>query len=394
MARDKLFAEVVIAGSYKDLAKSTRGAKKELNQFEKSAKKISAAVNTAFAGIAIAGIGMVWDALVDMTTAAQEDAKSVALLNKQMEKSWKATDQTKDSMNEYIDSVSNMSGIMDDDLRPAFGKIVRVTKSAAKAQKAFDTVMDISADTNKDVNVVAAAYSKYLAGNKTALYRLIPTLKDAGNEAQFLKDRFDGMSEVAGANNPIGKLSVIFENFKEKLGASFLPILNNVADWLASPEATKQMDKFAKSVENGFAWFGSAEGKEAMEKFLENILKIADGINKMIENIDKLKPLMDFFMTVHKLGGGWIWDVLLGASGEQPTNNIPRDPGFQQRWQPNSMPNTASTGSGTGSTGGGGTVIQNNYYTVNAPQVSGPAVVNALKTEARRKGVPLKLLIT
>jgi hypothetical protein len=48
----------------------------------------------------------------------------------------------------------------------------------------------------------------------------------------------------------------------------------------------------------------------------------------------------------------------------------------------------------TSGTGGGGTVIQNNYYNITAPQVSGPAVVNALKTEARRKGVPLKLLIT
>jgi hypothetical protein len=393
MARDKLFAEVVIAGSYKDLAKSTRGAKKELNQFEKTAKKISAAVNTAFAGIAIAGIGMVWDALVDMTTAAQEDAASVALLNKQMEKSWKATDQTKDSMNEYIDSVSNMSGIMDDDLRPAFGKIVRATKNSAKAQKAFNTVMDISADTGKDVNVVAAAYSKYLVGNKTMLYRLIPGLKDAANEAQFLNDKFDGMSEVAGANNPIGKLSVIFENFKEKLGASFLPILNDVADWLASPEATKQMDKFAKSVENGFAWFGSAEGKEAMEKFLDNILKIADGINKMIENIDKLKPLMDFFMTVHKLGGGWIWDVLLGGSGEQPQNNIPPEQRFQQRWQPNSLPNNMPNGGGNNPQTYTPSAPPVNIY-IDAPYVSGPAVVNALKTEARRKGVPLKLLIT
>jgi len=270
----KMFAEVVIAGSYRNLSKSTRGAKKELTGFEKATKKMSGQVKAALAGIALGGFALITDALVDMTKAASDDAKSIALLNKQLDNSWKATDKTKASINDYLESASNMSGILDDDLRPAFGKIVKVTKTADKAMKAFDMVLDISADSGKDVNTVAAAYSKYLAGNKTALYKLIPGLKTAKDETQFLKDKMDGMAEVAGANNPFARINVVVENFKEQLGEAFIPIANDIADWLAGPESQKAMKDFAKQVKEGFAFLTSPEGRKQVKQFIDDFLTL------------------------------------------------------------------------------------------------------------------------
>lgn len=291
MASPKLFAEVVIAGSYKNLAKSTRGATKELKGFEASTKKMANAVKGALAGIALMGVGMVWDALVDMTKAAQEDAKAVALLNKQMEKSWKATDTTTDAMNDYIHSVSRMTGIMDDDLRPAFGKIVRATKNSSQATAAFDNVLNIAADTGKDVNTVAVAYSKYLAGNKTALYRLIPGLKGAKNEAKYLKETYAGMAELAGKNDPFSRISVVMEDFKEKLGTAFMPLIQQFADWLASDEATAALDDLATAVQDAFKWFGSEEGKEGIKQFGDALLGLVDGLTAIFENLDKIEKL-------------------------------------------------------------------------------------------------------
>ena len=389
MASPKLFAEVVIAGSYKNLAKSTRGATKELKNFQASTKKIANAVKGLLSGVALMGVGAVYDALIDMTKAAQEDAKSMALLNKQMELSWKATDKTKKSMNDYIDSVARMTGIMDDDLRPAFSKIVRVTKNAAQATKVFDNVLNISAATGKDVNTVAQAYSRYLDGNKTALYRLIPGLKGAKNEAKFLHDTYAGMADLAGKNDPFARITVIMEDFKEKLGASFLPILNSVADWLASPEATKQMDRFAKAVQDGFAWFSSDEGKESMNKFLDNMMKIADAINDIIENIDKLQPLIDFFMTIQKLQGGWIFD-LFGGGGDKPKNKNSRNVSLGGSYQPTSMPSTRPSAPPIAVAAA---KPANVTITVNAPNVSGPAVVDALKRAANTRGIPMSKLL-
>jgi hypothetical protein len=357
---NKLFAEVVIAGSYKNLSKSTRGASKELKGFEKVSKNIAGAVQAAFAGIAIAGIGMLADAIVDMTKAAQEDAKSMALLNKQMTQSWKATDTTKDAMEDYIGTVSRMTGIMDDDLRPAFGRIVRATKNSSQATSAFDNVLNIAADTGKDVNTVAQAYSKYLAGNKTALYRLIPGLKGAANEADYLKNTYAGMAELAGKNDPFARISVIMEDFKEKLGTAFLPLFNQFADWLASDEATEMLDRLAAGIQDVFKWFGSEEGQAKLQAFGDLILQIADYIADLIE----------------------AWDFFAGIYD----TNIFEIPGVTQ----NDFNKSGSLPTST-------TVAPSNInppinITVNAPNVSGDAVVTALKNSAKTKGIPLSLL--
>ena len=367
MAQPKLFAEVTIAGSYKNLAKSTRGASKELTMFEKTAKKISAAVSAAFAGIAIAGITMLTDAIIDMAKAAADDRKSMALLNKTMENSWGETEALTSGTEEYINQVSNLTAIMDDDLRPAYAKIVRVTKSSQKAQAAFNRVMDIAAGTGKDVNLVAQAYSRYLGGNKTALDKLIPGLKDAGDKLAFIDEKYLGLAEVAGSNDPFAKINVVLENFKEKIGTAFLPLIDKLAAWLASEDAQKAMDDFAEGVGKMFSYFNSPEGQKGMDDFLNKVLGIADAIAGAMKEFDKAKPLIDFLMWTTGLAF-----TPLKMLGEA-TGLIKTDSG--------SIPNTSGAN--------GGPV----YITVNAPSVNAQDVIKALQGSARSKGVSLQSLL-
>ena len=390
---NKLFAEVVIAGSYKNLAKSTRGAEKELKSFEKAAKKISTAISTAFAGVAVIGIGMLWEALVDMTTAAQDDAKSMALLNKQMDNSWKASKKTKDEMNKYLETVSHMSGILDDDLRPAFGKIVKVTKDSTKAMDAFDMVMDISADSQKDVNTVASAYAKYLTGNKTALYRLIPGLREAGNEAEFLAEQMDGVAEVAGQNNPIGRITAIMEDFKEKIGTAFLPLLNQFSDWLSSDEAQDQLDRLAQSVQDVFKWFGSEEGKKGMKKFGEDMLKVTDTV---IELAGKLEYLFKWIENhpLSKLAGLSMGGGDDKSKGKDNGFNIGNFVPHVAAWnaitgggnKPSTIPNSANSPAGS-------SAMPNMTLQVNVNGMTGEQQIKMLKSTAKVRGIPLSKLL-
>jgi hypothetical protein len=359
---NKLFAEVVIAGSYKNLKKSTEGAKKELNIFEKNAKKISGAISAAFAGIALAGITALADAIVDMTKAASEDAKSMALLNKQMDNSFKATQKQKDEMNAYIDSMSNMSGIADDDLRPAMSKLIAVSKNVGKAQKSFAMVMDISAGTGKDLNVVAQAYSKYLGGNKTALDKLVPGLKDADDKMAFLQSRYQGMAKIAGENDPFARINVVLDNFKEKIGTSFLPLINGLADWLASDDAQKAMDNFAKKVQDMVSYLTSPEAQLVFKQWMDDLKVIIQAIQDMLKGLKDMQPLID--------GAKFLYSITPGLN--QLGNIAPSISGL-----------TGNQPSYTGPT---------NIY-LNAPNVSGEAVLKALKIEARRKGVPLRMLV-
>ena len=374
MAQPKMFAEVVIAGSYKNLAKSTRGASKELKGFEKTAKKISGAVKGALAGIAVAGVTMLTDAIIDMGKAAAEDRKSMALLNKTMQNSWGETETLTSGVEDYIEKTSNMSGIMDDDLRPAFAKIVRVTKTSAKAQSAFNRVMDIAAGTGKDVNLVAQAYSKYLGGNKTALDKLIPGLKDAGDKIGFIDEKYSGLAEVAGSNDPFAKINVVLENFKEKIGTAFLPLIDKIADWLAGDDAQKAMDDFADAVGTMFAYFASPEGQKGMDNFLDKTLDIADGITTMMENFDKAKPLIDFLMwTTENLNPSvWIAKGIDAMTG----NNF-------------NLNGTKKEAAPTGPNNSFGSTVYNIYGVT-----SGNDVVKALKNEANKKGRTVLGLIT
>ena len=363
----KMFAEVVIAGSYKNLSKSTRGATKELNIFEKNAKKISGAISAAFAGIALAGITMITDALIDMGKAAAEDRKSMALLNKTLEQNWKATDQTIKGVDEYITKISYLTGIVDDDLRPAFAKIARVTKDQTKAQKAFDRVLNISAGTGKDINLVAQAYSKYLGGNKTALDKLIPGLKDAGNRLGFIDEKYKGLAAVAGANDPFARINVVMGEFQEKIGTALLPLIDKLAEWLTSPEATKQMEKFATAVQNMFGYFQSPEGQAAMQRFLDDVMAIAKAITDVVANIKAAEPYLKAFQ--------FISDKLNPLSGLQ----------------------SSAAGLGLLGPGVSPTSTTNNgapvYITVNAPSVNAQDVIKALQGSARSKGVSLQSLL-
>lgn len=372
---NKLFAEVVIAGSYKNLAKSTRGAQKELSKFEQATKKMSGKVKAMLGGLALGGFALVTDALVDMTKAASDDAKSMALLNKQMDNSFKSTTADKKAMDDYLQTVSNMTGVLDDDLRPAMAKIVRVSKNSTKAMEAFDMVMDISAGTGKDVNTVAAAYSKYLAGNKTSLERLIPGLKDAANQTEFLKEKMGGMAEVAGENSPFARLTVIAENFKEQIGEAFLPLATDVADFLASPEAQAAIKDFAQQVKDGFAYLTSPEGKQAVQEFIDKFMTLLENLAITTENVANL------------LGGGNVFDkkTINPVTGEvqvKGKSNLDKIVEFFTGGnKPETKPNVPTT------TLSNNTNINPPIVNVTVNPITGKQTVDIVKSYARGKGL-------
>jgi hypothetical protein len=364
----KMFAEVVIAGSYKNLAKSTRGATKELNVFEKNAKKISTAISAAFAGIALAGITALTDALFDMAKAAATDRQSMALLNKTLQNNWGATEQTTKAVDDYITSVSYLTGIVDDDLRPSFAKVARQVGNLEDAQKAYNRVLNIAAGENKDVNTVAQAYSKFLAGNKTALERMIPALKNTGKDLAYIDKRYAGLAETAGNNDPFAKINVALGEFQEKIGAALLPLVDKLSAWLTSPEATEQMNKFAASISDMFSYFQSPAGQTAMQNFLDDVLAIADAINNLVAEWKKLEPVLNF----------------LGQAGDIANRLLNPLSGV--------MPSLNGLGIGLPATPSSNSAPVTQNITINGA-VSGNDVVKALKNVSQSRGIPLSKLL-
>lgn len=273
--------------------KNLRKSSNQIAGFGKSMKTVANGVKAAWAGVALLAFGAVGDAIKDVTKAAAEERKSVNLLNAALDKNWKATDKTKMAVADFITKQQNLSGILDDKLRPAFQKIALVVKNPEKAMKRFALAMDVSAGTGKDLNVVAQAMAKFLGGNKTALDKLVPGLKDAGDKMAFLQTKYAGMAQVAGSNDPFARINVVMEDFKEKLGTAFLPVVDKFATWLASDEAQQALDDLAKKVQNFADWFMSPEGQKTFDGWMQDLKAIIKLAGDFLDIAGKVASLLD-----------------------------------------------------------------------------------------------------
>jgi len=173
------------------------------------------------------------DGLLDAAKAASADAKSTQLLNTQLVKNAGATKAALTQNDKFIETLSLETGIMDDDLRPAMGKLARATGDVDKAQELLALSLDAATVAGKPVDTVAQAISRAFTGNKTALVKLFPTLKTS-------TDLFGDLEKIVGGAaiqqaDPFMKLNNSMDILKEKLGVAVLPILTDFIDEISKP---------------------------------------------------------------------------------------------------------------------------------------------------------------
>ena len=187
--------------------------------------------------------------MLDAAKAAAADQKSMQLLNSQLRRNANATEAQVKANDKFIDTLSNQVGIVDDELRPAMGQLVRATGNTEKAQKLLRLALDASAATGRPLNTVTRALSNAFVGNRTQLTRLFPALKES-------KDLFADLEKQVGGTalqqaDPFKKFNVAMDNLKEKLGAVILPYLVDFIDTMMKPGgAIDQVGKFLEDVSN------------------------------------------------------------------------------------------------------------------------------------------------
>jgi hypothetical protein len=166
------------------------------------------------------------------------------VLNKVLVNSWKATDEQTRAVDDFIQVTSVQVGILDDKLRPAFAKIATTIKDPTKAMKVFSLAIDVAAGTGKELNTVSLAMAKFFGGQTTALDKLVPGIKNAGDKMGYLTSKYTGAGE-AGAT-AFSKIDVALENIKEQFGAYLLPYAEKFAEFLQTPEAQAAIDDWVR----------------------------------------------------------------------------------------------------------------------------------------------------
>jgi hypothetical protein len=223
------------------LQADTTGLAQGLQEAQSGVKKLSKSINKAaqVATVALAGLTAV---ALDFAKAAAEDQTSALLLEKALQDLTNATDAQVQAVEDYIRATSLALGIADDELRPAFARLVRSTDDVSKSQELLNLSLDIAAATGKPLEAVVNAVGRAYDGSTTSLGRLgLGIDKATLASGDFAKIQAEIQSKVGGtastvagtATGSFARLTVAVDEAKESIGAGLLPFIGPLADSLA-----------------------------------------------------------------------------------------------------------------------------------------------------------------
>lgn len=243
--------------------------------FSKSMLGAGAALGGAFAiGSLVSGTV---DFLKDAAQAAIEDEKSVVALQTAMRNLGLASKNT--GVEDVIKKMMLATGVADDQLRPAYQKLVTATGDVTKSEKLLQLAMDISAGTGKDLASVSQALAKASLGNVSALTRLgvpldanIIKSKDFGAAVDSLSQKFNGQAGAAADTygGRIKRIQTAADEAKETIGYALM----------------KALDDVSKSMG------GVGGAQDALSGFGDATANLVYGIGNVVEAVAKLTTLM------------------------------------------------------------------------------------------------------
>ena len=212
----------------------------QLKALETTSQKAGYIAGKAFLP-AVASMGALTVAAGYSIKAAVEDSAAQAILAKTLQNVTGATDSQVAAIEKQISVMSLATGVADDELRPAFASLVRVTQDVTTANEGLQLAMDISAGTGKDLASVSDALAKAYGGNYKALGLLSPELKAMIKSGASLDEimlalskTFGGQAAVAAgtAQGQFKRLNVALDEAKESIGMALLPAVTTVLPYL------------------------------------------------------------------------------------------------------------------------------------------------------------------
>ena len=207
----------------------TKGSK-QISEFDKSAQKLGKTFAKYLGATALVAFGK------SSVNAFIESEKAAAKLRTTVNNLGLSFEQR--SIDDYLKSLSLQFGIVDESLIPGFQRLLIVTKDVAKAQSLFQTALDVSAGTGKDLTSVSTSLSKAYLGDNAALGRLGVGLSKAQLKSSSFLDvqktlnaNFSGQASaaVAGYAGDMAKLTVAVDESKEAIGKGLLDALKTLS---------------------------------------------------------------------------------------------------------------------------------------------------------------------
>jgi len=241
-------ANIFVAASSTWNGKALKKAKQDVSVFDKQVNKLGKTLLAAFSARSL------YNYSKNAVKAFAADEKAAKSLEVQLKNTGFAFSSP--AVELYIANLQRATGVLDDQLRPAFQQLLTVTGSITLSQEALNTALNVSAATGRSLTEVTAALAKGYAGNTTSLTRLGAGLSKATLKAGDmnvilgeLNDKFAGQAQ-ARLTTYAGKmdlLRVASENVKEEIGKGILGALDALGKDTNLAETTAKMEKLGKT---------------------------------------------------------------------------------------------------------------------------------------------------
>jgi hypothetical protein len=320
-----------ILGDVDNLNKSLKTATKDVETFGDKMGKVGKMVGAAFVAAAAAAGAYAVKIGIEGVKAAIEDEKAQTQLALALENATGATQAQIKATEQSILQMSLATGVADDELRPALGRLVRSTGDITQAQELLSTALDISTATGKPLETVANALGKAYDGNTASLGKLGIGLSAAElktmNFTQVqgkLSDLFGG----AAARNAdtyagrIARMQVAFNEAKETIGFALLPILEKLMGFINN-NALPIINAFSGAFSlngNGLGGVITTLGNIIVNTFtpiINGLLKAFGYIKNAIgDNLDTFKEFGGYISTYLAPIIGTVLGVQLQVAGK------------------------------------------------------------------------------
>lgn len=241
--------------------KGLKKGEKALTTFQRQALSVGKSLGIAFSAVAITRFAK------QSVKAFMADDKALKSLNQTLKNTGNAfaTAQVTD----FIDRTERLTGILDDNLRPAFQTLLTATGSVLTAEKELNLALSISAGTGRDLQAVSLALAKAYSGQTASLSKLgaglSKTLLASGDMVAInaeLARLFNGQASVAAESyaGKLGKINAAAERAKELIGGALLTSMDGLGDNKGVDNLVNQMDLLAKHTADTVTGIGAMLG--------------------------------------------------------------------------------------------------------------------------------------
>lgn len=150
---------------------------------------------------------------------------------------------------QFIKQMQRQTGILDDELRPAYATLARVTGDMAMTQKIMATAFDVSAGTGQDFSAVINTLSKAYQGNTRGLRTLNIGLSQAELQTKSFNDIIEILNKqftgagAASLDTYAGKFAILKVAAADASEVIGMELLNSIQTVSGSTSITELADK-------------------------------------------------------------------------------------------------------------------------------------------------------